>query len=227
MSALIAFAAGLQAWGQSESGQQEVVSKMIQIVLENNPTLASQEKLVRESEKLPEVRGIFALTGVNISAGTSIWDPYTGSWRFLPSVTLGTSFTVADPVRLLNGYSLKKEQESAKQEYQRIRDSLVSDLLSAVREILGLQSKGENLGKLKVYLEDYSDLIEKQVKAGAAAPDPAELWNLKERIIDLEVQIQDVKNKLSTTKLETAMRLGGSKSEELLGLLARLGQQSQ
>jgi outer membrane protein TolC len=195
---------------------------MIRVVLENNPTLASQQALVNESAKIPEMGGALAITGLTLSGGTSFWDPNTSEFRITPAVTLGTSLSIADPARMLAMYNLRKEKELARQGYQKIRDSLIADLISTATNVLSLASKQENLRKLEVYLQDYSDLLERQVKAGAAVPDLQKLWDLKERIMGIEVDIQDSKNKMAGTKLEAAMRLGGDAWQKLLDLFARL-----
>jgi outer membrane protein TolC len=219
---ILLFAAGPMGWGQINAAQNETILAMIRVVLENNATLASQEALVRESQKLPELRSTFVLTGISFSAATSVWDPGTNTFRFFPALTIGTSLSLSDPARLLNSYNLKKEREGAKQEYQKIRNSLIADLMSAVVEIMKLYSRRDSLAKLKVYLEDYSELIEKQVRAGVGAPELDKLWNLKERIITLEADLKDVEDQLGTKRLETATSLGGEAWRELLDLMARL-----
>jgi hypothetical protein len=219
---ILFFAAGPFAWGQADKVQNELIQKMIAVVLENNPTLATQQALVQQSAKLPPPGGSFAITGLSLSAGTGFWQTATNSFQIAPTVTLGTSVALGDPARLLTFYNLEKERVLARQEYQKIKDSLVSDLVSTVRDILGLAAKRESLGRLEIYLQDYSDLLERQVRAGAAVPDLQKLWDLKERIMGIEVDIQDAKDKMSTTKLEAAMRLGGDAWEKLLDLFTLL-----
>ena len=219
---ILLFAVRPLSWGQINAAQNEIILAMIRIVLENNPTLSSQQTLVREGQKLPELRSRFVLTGINFSAGTSIWNPDTGTFQLYPAFTIGTSLSLSDPARILNSYNLKKERENARQEYQKMRSTLIADLMSAVGEIMKLYSRRDSLEKLKVYLEDYSDLIEKQVRAGVGAPELDKLWSLKERIINLEADLKDVENQLSTKRLETAMSLGGEAWHELLDLMTRL-----
>jgi Outer membrane efflux protein len=219
---LLVLALGARAWGQTDVAQSDVVRQMIRVVLESNPTLASQQALVRESAQIPDVGGSVAITGLSLSGGTSFWDPTTNAFRITPAVTLGTSLSLADPARLLNIYNLRKEQQLALQGYQKTRDALIADVVSTATDLLSLASKQESLRKLEVYLQDYSDLLEKQVKAGAANPDLQKLWDLRERIMGIEVDIQDAKNKMGGTKLEAAMRLGGDAWQRLLDLFAQL-----
>jgi outer membrane protein TolC len=221
-SAILLFTAGSVSWGQVNPAQNEIIQAMVRIVLENNPTLSSQQTLVREGQKLPELRSRVVLTGINFTAGTSIWNPDSNSFQLYPAFTIGTSLSLSDPARILNGYNLKKEREGAKQEYQKIRNTLIAELLDAVGEIMKLYGRRDSLEKLKVYLEDYSDLIEKQVRAGVGAPELDKLWTLKERIINLEADLKDVENQLSTKRLQTAMSLAGDAWQELFDLMARL-----
>ena len=225
ISTLMLFSITPLLWGEDLGRQDELIEMMIQIVLENNPTLRSQGRLVRESEILPEPHPTFALSGINFNVGAAFWNPVTNSFNLIPNATLGMSFSLGDPARVLNSFNLKKEKEGAKQDYQQIKNSIISDLLSYVREILRLKSQRENLEKLKIYLEDYSDLSEKQVKAGVKETELDKLWDLKERIMGIEGELQDIKNQLNTIRLEAAMRLGGDAWEELLELFWQLDEQ--
>lgn len=220
--AFLIFSILFPVWAQNQDKQNELIERMIRIVLENNPTLKSQERLVRESEDFPEANSTFAISGLNFSVGSSIWDPDTDSFSFVPAATLGVNFSLGDPARVLNSFNLKKQKEGAKQDYQQLKNSLVSDIFSNVREILRLKSQSKSLEELKAYLEDYSNLTEKQVKAGVSEPEPDKLWDMKERIMGIEVEIQDVGNKLNTIKLEGAILLGGDAWGELLELFKQL-----
>ncbi len=220
--AFLIFSILFPVWAENQDKQNELIERMIRIVLENNPTLKSQERLVRESQEFPEPRPTLAMNGLSFNVGSSIWDPDTNSFSFVPAATLGISFSLGDPARVLNSLNIKKQKESAKQDYQQLKNSMVSDIFSNVREILRLKSRRKSLEELKAYLEDYSNLTEKQVKAGVIELEPDKLWDLKERIMGIEVEIQDVKNKLNTIKLEGAMRLGGDAWRELLELFKQL-----
>ena len=76
---------------------------------------------------------------------------------------------------------------------------------------------------LKEYLEEQADVTEKQVKAGVMESD--KLWDLKERIIRTEIEIEDVKTQLYSIRLETAVKLGGEARNELFELLEQLNEQ--
>jgi len=218
---LVLAAAG--AWAQGLESRDQLIQGMMRIVLEHNPTLASQAALLREAEKLPDLRARLALTGMSLSLATGFWDTDAGAFRLYPAATLGTTLSIADPARALSAYALKKEREGARQEYRRIQNALVADLLATVRELLKLFGRRESLSRLKAYLQDYSALIEKQVRAGAATPELDKLWELRERLLGIEAEIAELDNQLDTMRLEAALRLAGDSWQELLGLLSRLG----
>ncbi len=223
LACLLLLAAGATpSWAQLEGGREQIIQQMLGIVLEKNPVLAAQAELVRESDKLPELRVRMALTGINLSLASSFWDPDKDSYRFYPAATLGTSLSIADPARALNSYNLKKERAEARQGYLATKNTLIADLLATVRELLKISGRKKSLDKLKAYLQDYSDLIEKQVRAGAAAPELDRLWELRERLLGIEAESEDLENQLGTTRLEAALRLAGDSWRELLELLERL-----
>jgi outer membrane protein TolC len=212
------------AWGQGLESRDQLIQRMLHTVLEHNPTLASQAALLREGEKLPSPRGGLALSGVNFSFSTSYLDPDTGAFRLYPAAVMGASLSIADPARALNAYNLRKAREEARQGYLATRNGLIADLLSTVRELLKLAGHRQSLEKLKVYLQDYSDLIEKQVRAGVATPELDKRWELKERLLRIEAESGDVENQLDTMRLAAAMRLAGDSWQELLELLVGLGE---
>jgi len=211
-----------RSWAQVDGGRDQTIQRMLRVVLDNNPLLAAQADLVRESGKLPDVRSRVALTGLSFSFATSFWDTDTGYFRLYPAATLGSSISIADPTRALNAFNLKKEREEARQGYLKIKDALTADLLATVRELLKLSGRRESLEKLKAYLQDYSALIEKQVRAGAATPEMDKLWELRERLLGIEVDVRDVENQLGTMRLEAALRLAGNSWQELLDLFTSL-----
>lgn len=217
---LLAAAGG---WTQEGEDRGQIIRRMLAVVLENNPTLASQAALLRESEKLPVPRGGVAVTGMSLSLATSYYDPDTGGFRLYPSAALGTSLSITDPARALNSYNLRKAREEARQAYLKTRNDLQADLLATVRELLRLAARRQSQEKLEAYLQDYSDLIEKQVRAGVATPELEKLWELKERLLGIEAEKENLENQLETLQLEAALRLAGDSWQELLRLFAVLG----
>jgi outer membrane protein TolC len=210
-------------WAQAGGSREESIQQMLRIVLENNPALAAQQELTREAERLRPPRSRVALTSVNLSLASAVWDPYTGEYRLYPAATIGAGISIADPARALNSYNLTKARAEARQEQLKLKNDLTADLFSTVREILKLTGRLESLQKLKAYLQDYSDLIEKQVRAGVATPELDKLWDLKERLLGVEAEIGDVENQLSTMRLEASLRLAGDSWRELLDLFTNLG----
>ncbi|MCK5198128.1 MAG: TolC family protein [Spirochaetales bacterium] len=200
--------------------KDELILEMIRIVIENSTTLMSQERLIQKSLNLPEFGSGFSATGANLNMGAAVWNPNTDTFGFIPSISLGMNFSFRNPARIMNILLLKKEQEGAKQDYEKFRESIISDLLSSIREILMLNNQKESLKILMDYLEEQADLMEKQVNAGVMKAD--KLWDLKERIIDTRIEIEDVKTLLYSIRLESAFKLGGDAWKELFELSGQL-----
>ena len=59
------------------------------------------------------------------------------------------------------------------------------------------------------------------VKAGVAQPDPNQMLDLRERVMEIEVEMRDAEVQSDTLRLETAVTLAGDAWQELYDLLVR------
>ena len=200
--------------------QGELLQRLIEIVVQKNPLLASQAIVVQQNRTVPEPRSTSAINGINLSAGIADTGASPVDYRFAPSATIGLSVTISDPGRALNILRITQEKEQAKQQLQKTKNEVIAQLFEKINQILQLKSQQSSLSNLKAYLMDYTALVEKQVRQGIVEPD--RLLALKERLASLEVQLQDVKNQLGTARLETALSLGGDAWEGMLLLLEQL-----
>ncbi|GAI08746.1 unnamed protein product, partial [marine sediment metagenome] len=75
----------------------------------------------------------------------------------------------------------EKTLAEAKQTYENLKQSLVSNLMAKITEMAKLKNKRENLEELKSFLETRQDSLEKQVKAGIK--EPTALFDVTERIM--------------------------------------------
>jgi hypothetical protein len=208
------------AWPQAQGQTDGLIKKMVAVILEHNPALVSQNELILESQRLQEPGTGFAVPGMNLGAAVGLWDPDTNSLTFVPSVSLGVSFSINDPARALNVYRIRQEKEKAKQDWESSKNAALSELFSKIREIEKLKSQGRNLLALQKYLKDYSSAA--QAPRGETAIGPDKLWDLMERLTNIDIELETVNSQLDTIMMETAMRLGGSAWEELLLLLRQL-----
>jgi len=197
-----------------------LIQQMIRIVLENNPTLESQRKLVLTGERIPVAQPRFSVSGASVSVGSTFWNADTQTFEVTPGATLGLSFSFADPARALTRYNLEKAKTEARGQLEETRNGLVKALLDEVSELVKLDNKQRSLRELQAYLEDLSDAIEKQGKAGIVETD--KLWDLRERIMGIRSDVRDAENQLKILRLQTARTLGGPAWSDLLDLLERL-----
>lgn len=209
------------AWAQQGAAADLLMQKMVDVVLSHNPVLASQQRLVDEAQKIPDRSPGFTIPGLTLSSGLYTWNPYTDVFALLPSVTVGLSLSFNDPARELNILRVKEEKEMARQNLVTAKNAALADLFSKIRDILKLKSQGKNLAGLRDYLRDSSTLAESQRSAQSVSPD--KLWDLRQRITDIETQLDTLDGQVQTTMMEAAMSLGGDAWQELLGLFRQLG----
>jgi len=208
------------AWPQVQTQGDGLLGEIVAVIMENNPVLVSQRRLIQESERLPEPGTAFAVPGITLGTGVALLDPDTNNIAFIPSITLGVSFSINDPARVLNVYRIRQEKEKARQDWEGSKNAALSELFIKIREIYRLKSQGRNLLALRKYLKDYATAAQSQ--RGELAVGPDKLWDLMERLTNIDIELETANSQLETIMMETAMRLGGNAWEELLRLLRQL-----
>ncbi len=203
----------------------EALQQFIDFVVENNPILRSQKRIIVEMESIPLPERIWdADLTVKGGVGTKE-DEDTHVMRIVPSVGLELEIPLYDPSKerdiLQERVAFNEKLEQAKQKYNSLKNSIVSDLLNKVARLSQLDNEKENLIKLKSYLKDNLSSLEKQVKAGVEEPDT--LWALNERIMNLDTKIYNLSSQFKALKWEIAITLGGEKWQKLLQLLDEIG----
>jgi hypothetical protein len=203
-----------------DRGQGELLQKMVSLVVAHNPILVSQQRVVDEAQRIPDRVPGLTIPVLNFGTGLYTVNPVTFVPTFLPTVTLSVSVSFSDPNRDLIILKVKEEKELARQGWETARDTALATLFSKVRDILKLKSQGKNLQALRSYLHDYSALAESQRTEQAISPD--KVWDLRERIADVDTQLDTLDGQIETAMLEVAMSLGGDAWQELLGLLRQI-----
>ena len=213
-------AAGAQDQLSMTPAGRALLERMIGIVMENNPSLRSQQTLVLTGEGVVLPRSRFSLSAASVNLGSTFWNPDTRNFEVTPGASLGFSFSISDPARALSAYNLERAKAEARAALEETRNGLVKALLDGVGELVKLDNKLKSLRELQAYLEDLSDAIEKQGKAGIVETD--KLWDLRERTMGIRSDVRDAENQLKILRLQTARTLGGPAWSDLLDLLERL-----
>ena len=215
---------------KAENGEKEdILQRMIELVVEVNPTLVSQNRILQQSENLPEPWPLgtdniqIDLTG---GYGTQLVRRGDDSIaEFFPSAGINITLPIFNPSRWqVNGreqFEIEVIREEVKQKYLTLKNSVISELLGKVSKISELENEKDNLQKLKIFLEDQSKELKRQIESGVAPP--RDLWILKERIVKTDTEIRKLSNLVRTVRRETAVNLGGEKWGELLSLLESVG----
>jgi hypothetical protein len=205
---------------QEQSKSDPLIGDIVSLVIAHNPTLQSFQRSIRESSEVQVPGDGLSVPGVSFDTGLTFLNPFSGSFSVAPSVSIGLSLSFGDPARSLDILQLKQEKEKALREYESAKNEILAELFSKIRDISTIRARQRNLTQLRQYLEDYSSAAEAQRIAQSIAPD--KLWDLKERIIDLRIELESMTAGLDSTLRETAMQFGGDAWEDLLGLLGRL-----
>ena len=204
------------ALGQAESQlqQADVLQQIIQLAVENNPILESQRSFVNTIQQMPEPGAGF----INLEELQSRSRPVGEEGMETPLLSLSEVIQVETFVQK----KLDRENTlaQAKQTYENLKQSLISSLMAKITQMAKLKNKGGNLEELKSFLETRQDSLEKQVKAGIKAP--SVLFDVKERVMQISLEIKNAARELEILKLETAISLAGKRWQDLLDLLNKV-----
>ncbi len=224
---LIIFIFSIPAWAQSTENlpKRDFLQQVIELVLESNPILQSQRNIIEEIQALPKPGGLNVQLTLIGGASTQI-DEDTAEIYAAPSTGIKLEIPLFSSSRrrevLADRLILTKELEKAKQEYYRLKDSIISGLLGQLDKLSQLRNERENLEELKSFLSSRTEALKNQVKAGVA--EPTDLWEIAERVMNINIRIQDISSELKNLKRGIALSLGGEKWPELLEMLEQVGE---
>ena len=202
----------------------DILQETINLVVENNPTLQSQRSLLEQIQALPNPgKGVdFQLSlrgGIATYADEDdqeIWIGPTGGVGL--EIPLFSSSRRKE--RIMDQLTYAKELEKTKQDYLRLKNSIVSELLAKLNKLFGLENEKKKLEELRFFLSSNIESLKQQVKAGVIKA--ADLWEITERIMDTETKIYNRASESEILKREIAINLGGEKSKELRQMLEQL-----
>ncbi len=204
------------ALGQAKSQPQpaDVLQQIIQLAVENNPILESQRSFINTIQQMPEPGAGF----INLKELQSQSRRVGEGGMQAPLLSLSQAVQVETFIQ--RKLDREKTLAQAKQTYENLKQSLISNLMAKITEMAKLKNKRGNLEELKSFLETRRDSLEKQVKAGIK--EPSALFDLMERVMQTSLEIKNAVRELEILKLETAISLGGEKWKDLLDLLNKV-----
>ena len=215
MGITFSFAGSGKAEKLTPSG--DMLQEIIDLVVENNPTLQSQRSLLDQIQALPDpgkggdfqlnVRG--GMTAYADEDNQEVWAGPTGG--VVLEIPLFSSSRRRQ--RIMSRLTYIKELEKAQQDYLALKNSVVSELLAKLKQLFQLENEKKKLEELKSFLSSNTESLKQQAKTGVIKA--SDLWELTERIMDTETKIYHWSSELELLKREIAINLGGEKSEEL------------
>ena len=209
---------------QKSAANEDVLQQIIDLVMENNPSLQSQRRLLNQIQALPDPGKGFDIQ-LSVRGGlTTYADEDDREVWFGPTGGVGLEIPLFSPSRrrerIMDRLTYAKELEKAKQDYFDLKNSIVSELLSKLKGVFGLQNEKRKLEELKSFLASNVESLKQQVKTGVIKA--ADLWELTERIMDTEASVYNRSSELEALKREIAINFGGDKSGRLRQMLEQL-----
>jgi len=197
---------------ETESG--DVLWQIIKVVEENNPILKSQRTLIETIKQAPEPGAGF----INLEELRSKTGKVGEQGTQAPLLTLSEVIQVDEFVQR----KLDREETlaEAEQEYEMLKESLISTLMTKIIEIVKLKNRLDNFEELKSFLEERRDSLQKQVNVGIK--EPSTLNVVLERLIQISLEVRNATGEREILRLETAISLGGQKWQDILILLNKV-----
>ena len=199
---------------------KDPLQKMIELVVEANPTLQTQRNLIKEIGEVPgPAKGPDIDIGFKAGADFTSDDEGGGSVTPIGKIELTIPLYSSAKKRkiALDNLTLQEKLTKAWQDYYIFRKTVILDLLERVDKIINLENELEGQEKLLSLLQYNLEALRKQVEAGVTMP--SSLWNMSERIITSETKIANLLSNLNTLKRQTAVNLAGDRWQELLDML--------
>ena len=209
---------------QEFAANGDILQQIVDLVVENNPTLQSQRRLLNQIQALPDPgKGIDIQLSVRGGLTTYADENDQAIW-FGPTGGVGLEIPLFSPSRrkerIMDQITYAKEVEEAKQNYFDLKNSIVSELLRKLRQVSELQNEKRKLEELTYFLASNVESLKQQVKTGVIKA--TDLWELTERIMDTEASIYNQSTELNVLRREIAINFGGEKTRQLRQMLEEL-----
>ena len=223
---LIGITFSFAGWGKTGelTANGDILQRIINLVVEDNPTLQSQRSLLEQIQALPNPgKGLDFEVSLRGGMATYVDEDDREIWAG-PSAGVGLEIPLFSSSRrkdrIMARLTYAKELEKAKQDYLALKNSIISELLSKLKKLFQLENEKKKLEELKSFLISNTETLREQVETGVMKAN--DLWELTERIMDTETNIYNRSSELELLKREIAINLGGEKSEELRQMLEEI-----
>ncbi len=202
----------------------DMLQEIIDLVVEHNPTLQSQKSLLDQIQALPDPGKGFDFQ-LNVRGGVTAYaDENNQEIWFGPTGGVVLEMPLFSSSRrresIMSRLTYAKELEKARQDYLALKNSIVSELLTKLKKLFQLENEKKKLEELKSFLSSNSESLKQQAKTGVIKA--ADLWQLSERIMDIETNIYNRSSEWEILRREIAINLAGEKSSQLWQMLEQL-----
>jgi len=204
------------------TGLDDLLQKLTCLMLKSHPVLISQRKLVEESRALPVPKGGLEAT-VSLSADLGA-DVEGDQIKPVPLVGVRVSIPLLSPGKqgkiAQERLERRRTIETDVQQLEELEEDLTTSLMEKVGNIIEVQNKRQGQSRLKKILVERRHQLQKLVEVGVA--EPVTLWDLDERIANLEAELANLETRQLLLMNETARNFGGASWQEMRELLERI-----
>ncbi len=205
-----------------DQAEYAVYQKLVSFVLQHNPLLVSQARVVEQARNVSAPRSSSGVTGLDFGVSAGQWSNSSNTYGYAPTASFGVTIAIDQPSRALDILRIRQQKEEAQQQLERMRVQVLKDLFDRTSEILRLQAQIANQENLRRHIEVSRNMLAQQSRDSMTVMD--RLMTVQEKLSDIEVQLQDAKNKLRSSEMDAAVTLGGADWHELFNLLGLLKQ---
>lgn len=210
------------AYGREVEEMEDLIHDAVNLVLEEHPRLKSQRRVLRAALDLPEHKRTF-LGDINLSTELQATID-EDEFKALPLAGLRFSIPLyrpdAERKRIEDEYALLREREVEVQNLQEQKEIIISELMHNIDRIFLLNHREEGKIKLIDSLKEREELLKELIQGGSASPQ--DLWDLDERIVEIEVDVANLKSQQMLLIEEVARNLGGERWRDLKRLLEEI-----
>ncbi len=189
--------------------------EIIDLVLKSSSTLESQQNLVNKYQEIiiPEKRrestlDLDADLTTGLEEGKMFAAPKLGFNLSFPIWAADESFN-----QLQEELTFLDTKTTQKQKLEKIEKEIVSDLNRQLENLIAIVNKNRGQKKLIETLRERSREIRDLIDAGITEPD--KLWELDERINEIEIEMANLQSQQLLIINEIASNFGGNNREEM------------
>lgn len=199
----------------------KLLQRALSLIMEANPLLQSQQRIIDKYKVLTIPEGKDISMDLKTSLGSTIED---GDLMAEPEIGVGIFLPLFSPSSELKTEKEKirrvESLESNVQEYEQMKEELVTGFTARVSELVELVHRFEGKKRFLQTLYQRQDKLRDLINTGVA--EPKSMWELDEKINTIEIEVADLKSNQIILINKIGENFGGSKKQEVKNVLTKI-----